>query len=71
MLKEETMEFKKYLDPEEFQNIAASDGWLEKWKLSYVIYLEWTCKDETGCFFKALPEKDLAEKESSKRGWKI
>ena len=71
MLKEETMEFKKSLDPEEFQNIAASDGWLEKWKLSYVIYLEWTCKDETGCFFKALPEKDLAEKESSKREWKI
>ena len=26
--------------------------------------------DETGCFFKALPEKDLAEKKSQARGRK-
>ena len=37
MLKEEPMEIKKCLDPEEFQNFTASNGWLEKWKLSYDI----------------------------------
>ena len=39
-LKEKGMEIKKCLDPEEFQNVTASNGWLEKWKLSYEVYLE-------------------------------
>ena len=72
----------------------ASEGWLDKWKLSYGIRekqisgesfdvsevtvgswmerLRELCKgyqlkdiwnmDESGCFFKALPSKDLAQK---------
>ena len=35
MLKEEAMEIKKCLDKVEFKNFTASNGWLEKWKISY------------------------------------
>ena len=31
-VKKEAMEMKKWLDPEEFQNFTASNGWIEKWK---------------------------------------
>ena len=31
MLKEEAIEIKKPLDPEEFQNFTASNEWLENW----------------------------------------
>ena len=91
MLKEEALEI---LDNDEFSTFTASNGWLEKWKISYGIkekrvngeagkvsgetvnaWMErlweltkdyrpadiWNM-DETGCFFKALPEKGLAEK---------
>ena len=34
-LKEEAMEHKKFLDPEEFRNLTASSGLLQKWTLSY------------------------------------
>ena len=34
MLKEEAMEIKKCLDKVEFKNFTASNGWLEKWKIS-------------------------------------
>lgn len=34
-LREEALEIKKFLDPEEFQNFTASSGLLQKWKLSY------------------------------------
>ena len=100
MLKEEAMEIKKCLDKVEFKNFTASNGWLEKWKISYGVrerkvngdagkvdeytvsaWMErlveltrgyeladiWNM-DETGCFFKALPEKGLAEKKSNARG---
>ena len=102
MLKEEVMEIKKCLDKVEFKNFTASNGWLEKWKISYGVrerkvngeageVAEYTVSawmerlveltrgyeltdiwnmDETGCFFKALPEKGLAEKKSQARGGK-
>ena len=35
MLKEEAMEIKKCLDKVEFKNFTTSNGWLEKWKISY------------------------------------
>ena len=35
MLKEEAMEIKTCLDKVEFKNFTASNGWLEKWKISY------------------------------------
>ena len=94
MLKEKAMEIKKCLDNVEFKNFSASNGWLEKWKISYGVrerkvngevgeVTEYTVSawmerlveltrgyepadiwnmDETGCFFKALPEKGLPEK---------
>ena len=99
MLKEEAMEIKKCLDKVEFKNFTASNGWLEKWKISYgvrerkvngeagevdeytvsawmerLVELTRGCEladiwnmDETSCFFKALPEKGLAEKKSQVR----
>ena len=86
----------------EFSTFTASNGWLEKWKISYGIrekrvngeavevsgetvnaWMErlweltkdydpvdiWNM-DEMGCFFKALPEKGLAEKKSQAKGGK-
>ena len=35
IFKEEAMEIKKRLDKVEFKNFTASNGWLEKWKISY------------------------------------
>ena len=35
MLKEEAMEVKKCCDKVEFKTFTASNGWLEKWKISY------------------------------------
>ena len=35
MLKEEAIEIKKRLGKVEFKNFTASNGWLEKWKISY------------------------------------
>ena len=35
MLKEEVMKIKKCSDKVEFKNFTASNGWLEKWKISY------------------------------------
>ena len=35
MLKEEAVQIKKCLDKVEFKNFTASNGWLEKWKISY------------------------------------
>ena len=35
MLQEEAMEIKKCLDRVEFKNFTSSNGWLEKWKISY------------------------------------
>ena len=37
MLKKEAMEIKKWLDKVEFKNFTASNGWLEKLKVSYGI----------------------------------
>ena len=38
MLKEETLEIKKkHLSNDEFLTFAASNRWLEKWKISYSI----------------------------------
>ena len=37
MLKEESMEIKKCLDKVDFKNFTASNGWLEKGKISYGI----------------------------------
>ena len=37
MLKEEALEIKKHLNNDEFLNFTASNGWLEKWKISYGI----------------------------------
>ena len=103
MLKEEAIEIKKCLEKVEFKNFTASNGWLEKWKISYGVrerkvngeageVAEYTVSawmerlveltrgyeladiwnmDETGCFFKALPEKGLAEKKSQARIGKI
>ena len=45
MLKEEAIEIKKCLDPEEFQNFTLK--WLEKWKLSYGVR-ERKVKSEAG-----------------------
>ena len=102
MLEEEAMEIKKCLDKAEFKNSTASNGWLEKQKISYGVrerkvngetgeVAEYTVSswmerlleltrgyeladiwnmDERGCFFKALPEKGLAEKKSQARGGK-
>ena len=96
MLQEEAMEIKKCLDRVEFKNFTASNGWLEKWKISYGVrerkvnseageVTEYTVSawmerlveltriwnmDETGRFFKALPEKGLAEEKSQVRGGK-
>ena len=35
MLKEEAMKIKKCSDKVEFKNFTASNGWLEKWKISH------------------------------------
>ena len=99
MLKEEAMEIKKCLDKVEFKKFAASNDWLEKWKISYGVrerkvngeageVAEYTVSawierlveltrgyeladiwnmDETGYFFKALPEKALAKNKSHAR----
>ena len=88
------------LDKVEFKNFTVSNGWLEKWKISYDVQerrvngeagevAEYTVSawmerlveltrsyeladiwnmDETGYFFKVLPEKGLAEKKSQARG---
>ena len=37
MLKEEALEIKKHLNNDEFLTFTASNGWLEKWKISYDI----------------------------------
>ena len=37
MLKEEAVEIKKHLNNDEFLTFAASNGWLEKWKILYAI----------------------------------
>ena len=37
MLKKEVMEIKKSLDQGKFENFTTTNGWLEKWKLSYGI----------------------------------
>ena len=37
MLKEEALEIKKHLNNDEFLTFTASNGWLEKWKISYGI----------------------------------
>ena len=99
---EEALEIKKHLNIDEFLTFTASNGWQEKWKISYGsgekrvngkagevsgetinAWMErlleltkdydpvdiWNM-DETGCFFKALPEKGLAEKKSQTRGGK-
>ena len=47
MLKEEAMEIKKCLDKVEFKNFTASNGWLEKWKISYDV-LERKVNGEAG-----------------------
>ena len=103
MLKEKSFEIKRHLNNDEFLTFTTSNGWLERWKMSYSIREKrvngeagevsretvnasmerlWELtKDydpvdiwnmgETGCFFKALPEKGLAEKKSQIRGGKI
>ena len=90
------------MNNDEFLTFTVSNGWLQKWKISYGIrekrvndkadegsaetvnaWMEilweltkdhypidiWNM-DETGCFFKALPEKCLAEKKSQATGGK-
>ena len=47
MLKEKTMKVKKCLDKVEFKNFTASNGWLEKWKISYGVR-ERKVNDEAG-----------------------
>ena len=37
MLKEEVLEIKKHLNNDEFLTFFTSNGWLEKWKISYGI----------------------------------
>ena len=102
MLKEEAMEIKKVPRQIRVKNFTASNGWLEKSKISYGVrkrkvngeegeVAEYTVSawmetlveltrgyepadiwnmDKTGCFFKSLPEKGLAEKKSQTRGVK-
>ena len=88
------------MNSNEFLSFTASNGWFEKWEISYGIretrvngeasevsgetvnkWMErlweltkdydpidiWNM-DETGCFFRALLEKGLAEKKSQARG---
>ena len=47
MLKEKTMKVRKCLDKVEFKNFTASNGWLEKWKISYGVR-ERKVNDEAG-----------------------
>ena len=94
LLKEEAMSIKQSLSLPELDGFKASEGWLDKWKLSHGIKekqisgesldvsqttveswmerIKELCKgydqrdilnmDESGCFFKALPAKGVAQK---------
>lgn len=102
LLKEEAMNIKQSLNRPELDDFKASEGWLDKWKLSHGIkekqisgesldvstttieswmerIKELCCgydvkdiwnMDESGCFFKALPSKGLAEKGKKTKGGK-
>ena len=102
LLKEEAMNIKQSLNLSELDGFKASEGWLDKWKLSHGIKekqisgesldvsqttveswmerLRELCKgydqrdiwnmDESGCFFKALPTKGLAQKGKKAKGGK-
>ena len=102
LLKEEAMSIKQSLNLPELDGFKASEGWLDKWKLSHGIkekqisgesldvsqtavesWMELIKElykgyeqrvilnmDESGCFFKALPAKGLAQKEKKTKGGK-
>ena len=102
LLKEEAMNIKQSLNLPELDDFKASEGWLDKWKLSHGIKekqisgesldvsqttveswmerIKELCKgydqrnilnmDESGCFFKALPAKGLAQKGKNAKGGK-
>ena len=94
------MSIKQSLNLPELHRFKASEGWLDKWKLSHGIKekqisgesldvctveswmerMKELCKgydqrdilnmDESGCFFKALPAKGLAQKGKKTKGEK-
>ena len=96
------MSIKQSLNLQELDGFKASEGWLDKWKLSHDIKekqisgesfdvsqttveswmerVKELCKgydqrdilnmDESGCFFKALPEQGLAQKGKKTKGGK-
>ena len=102
LLKEEAMSIKQSLNLPELDSFKASEGWLDKWKLSHGIkekqisgesldvsqttvesWMEQIKElhkgydqrhilnmDESGCFFKALPAKGLAQKGKKTKGGK-
>ena len=102
LLKEEAMNIKDLLNNPDLNDFKASEGWLDKWKLSYGIRekqisdesfnvsevtvgswmerLRELCKgcqlkdiwnmDESGCFFKGLPSKGLAQTRKNCKGGK-
>ena len=102
LLKEEAMNIKQSLNRPELDGFKASEGWLDKWKLSHGIRekqisgesldvpittieswmerIKELCSgyddkdilnmDESGCFFKALPTKGLAQKGKKSKGGK-
>ena len=102
LLKEESMSIKQSLNLPELDGFKASEGWLDKWKLSHGVKekqisdesldvsqttveswmerIKELCKgydqrdilnmDESGCFFKALPAKGLAQKGKKTKGGK-
>ena len=102
LLKEEAMSIKQSLNLPELDGFKASEGWLDKWKLSHSIKekqisgesldvsqttmeswmerIKELCKGydqrdilnlgESGCFFKALPAKGLAQKGKKIKGGK-
>ena len=102
LLKEEAMNIKQSLNRPELDGFKASEGWLDKWKLSHGIRekqisgesldvplttieswmerIKELCSgyddkdilnmDESGCFFKALPTKGLAQKQKKSKGGK-
>ena len=102
LLKEEAMRIKQSLNLPELDGFKASEGWLDKWKLSHGIKekqisgesldvsqttveswmerIKELCKgydqrdilniDKSGCFFKALPAKGLAQKGKKTKGGK-
>ena len=102
LLKEEAMNIKQSLNRPELDGFKASEGWLDKWKLSHGIKekqisgesldvskttieswmerIQEFCKgyedksiinmDESGCFFKALLTKGLAQKGKKSKGGK-